>query len=109
MLRQSRRAASARGLCAAAAIALVATAAPLYAHNPLLGEFTCPLCQKSHVDEFLGPQPFYLISAALGIGPELRSWSYMAPGNFWAMACPHCGYCNTIQGFHLAHRKVRSG
>lgn len=102
MRTRPRRAAVAWGASAAAAIVLAA-AATLHAHNPIRGEFTCPLCRKSHVDVFLGPQPFILTWGGLGIGPELRAWSYMGLGNYSLTACPHCGYCNTIRGFHLVH------
>lgn len=89
-------------LIAAAAIVLSA-AVPLIAHNPVDGEFTCPICRKSHIATFLGPWPFYATMGGLGIGPELRSWSYMGPGDYWMMACPHCGYCNAMQNFHVIY------
>lgn len=86
-----------------AAAVTVLLAAPADAHNPLEGEFICPLCRKGHLDMFLGPSPFYLAEPGLGIGPELRTSSYMSVGYYWAKGCPHCGYCNTIRGFHLVH------
>ncbi len=77
---------------------------PMLAHEPLDGEFTCPICHKTYMDIFLAPQPFYITMGGLGQGPELRSWSYMGPGHYWAMCCPFCGYANTSTGFHLVYQ-----
>lgn len=75
--------------------------APAAGHNPLAGEFICPVCRKSHLDLFLGPWPLYAIDPFPGMGPELRAWSYLSVGYYWIRGCPHCGYCNTQDGFHL--------
>jgi hypothetical protein len=83
--------------------AVAAVAVPAAAHDPHLGEFTCPVCHESYIDVFLGPWPFYATMGGLGPGPELRSWSYMGAGRYEVMGCPHCGYCNTITGFNLVY------
>ncbi len=98
------RAVFGRTLVAGAALTLLLVATPAQAHNPLLGEFTCPLCRESYTDVYLGPWPFYITGSEPGMGPELRVWSYMDPGHYEFMCCPHCGYCNEITGFHLVCR-----
>jgi hypothetical protein len=86
---------------ATAALMLLLAAMPAEGHDPIVGEFTCPLCLKRFTDVYLWHQPLCLNELEPWYEPGLYVRSYVGPGEYIFVCCPHCGYCNEVAGFHV--------
>lgn len=95
---------------AGALLVLLLASVSAHAHDPIVGEFTCPLCQKRFTDVYLWHQPLRLNELEPGIEPGLYVRPYVGPGEYIFLCCPHCGYSNEVAGFHvvgMAEAEVR--